>query len=488
MNAQNVSMHSNNSGRSALFARALGVSVLISLASCQTTDQGGSFNPISGGGTPGQKSYSIFYDQGDHLAELTKAARWRKAADLYADHRVFFSENIDNARIVTNLLIVAKNIDAELGRDADRMRRSVEALEWPQSAKHWSTIKAVLSEAETIRGTYQSTAIFQISGFRSSHSEALKSTLNAKTRRIADDAENALLNYGTMSGPLFFQSYPVTVDADAVLAGAMPVLINRLSGQTVEQLSEFQKQYAGSLTPDQRARIADLAFTQIVAREAGGGRPGLEDVLTAYEKAKSLGLEPKELDSPAIRFVEVTSRTLLKEGQIEFPAAVEIDLPIRFEKADLDAALTAATSDSLDILIVYDVAVARTFRRVASREKIPSQYKSGVRHDPNPARATAQYAVQQAQMNLQSVEIRSATGCIGCGIIPALIHAGIMGSQKATARKQLAATMQNLAQTPMTLEKPVYSDYSYNRTYVDSGKVMGDVPISVEIRGAGVAG
>lgn len=471
MNMINSTRPTVNSRKRLLF----GISALLiafALTNCQTTQQGGAHTSLSSTGTPGQKSYSIFYDQGDHLAELARAKRWREAADLYAEHQSFFAKNLDNAAILTNLRATAKNMDDKLGVEADRVRAAVDGLQWPGPVERWGDVKSVLAQAADVLENYQSTAIFKVSGFRSTHSGPLKSVLEAKKARIAQDAETAFLAHGTEAGPSFFRRYPVPVDETTILGRAMPALLDRLDGQTVEQLTAFQKQYAAILTPEHRARIADLAFARIVDRRAGGDRAGLKHVLEAFEEAKALGLEPENLESPAIRFVEVTSKTLLTEGQIEFSAAVEIDLPIAFEQAELDAALSATSGDDLDYLIVYDVAVAKTFRRVASREKVASRYKSGVRQEANPARATAQMAVQQAQANLQSVEIRSATGCIGCGLIPALIHAGVMGSQKTTARNQLSAAMQNLANTPVSLEKPVYADYNYNRTYVDAGKVM----------------
>jgi hypothetical protein len=171
----------------------------------------------------------------------------------------------------------------------------------------------------------------------------------------------------------------------ATLEAAMPALMPKLQSQGPEKVAAFLAKFGDRLSREQREDASSGGFQALLDSEAGGGRPTLDHILAAYAKARELGIEPARLEEPRIRFVEITSRTLLKEGQIEFPPSIDIDLPVDAGKANLDEALSEVGSDRLDYLVVLDVAVAKSFRRVASQDKVSSQYQSGVRYEPNPA-------------------------------------------------------------------------------------------------------
>jgi serine protease Do len=266
--------------------------------------------------------------------------------------------------------------------------------------------------------------------------------------------------------------YPVVLSVPSTLDAALPVLMPKLKGEGPEVVAAFLKRFGDRMSQEQRQDASSGGFQALLEEQARGERPTLDHILAAYTKAKELGIEPARLEEPRIRFVEITSRTLLKEGQIEFAPSIDIDLPVDAGKAGLDEALQDLGSDRLDYLVVFDVAVAKSFRRVATQEKVKSQYQSSVRYEPNPARTTRQIAVQSAQANVQQVEIQASTGCIGCGLIPAIIHAGIMNGKREEARQALTAAIASLEAEPVNLEKPVWTDYEFNRAHIDAKKVM----------------
>ena len=97
----------------------------------------------------------------------------------------------------------------------------------------------------------------------------------------------------------------------------------------------------------------------------------MSDVLQVINEAQSVGFTVDALSSVKIGFVEVTSRTLLKQGQVEFPAEIEVDLPFDIEKAELDQAFDTTLANTSDYLIVFDVALAKTRRKVGKTKKHP---------------------------------------------------------------------------------------------------------------------
>lgn len=441
------------------------------LAACQTT-QGADGSISVGRGSSGTQSYSVFWDQTDHLKELVTGKRWEQVAALYRKERGHFQKHRDDAAVTTGIRSAAEALARKRMPALASAVKRIEAVAWPAPMEDWSGIKTTIGGAGRELSSSSDEPILEKATTLDPVKDSLKSAVSALEARIKQSASELFAAFDHGGQAEFFALYPVVLSVPATVQAAMPALLPKLKAMAPAQAAAFLSRFGDRLPETARAELSSSAFQALLLEEARGERPTLDTILVAYARGKELGIEPARLDEPRIRFVEITSRTLLKEGQIEFPATIDIDLPVDAGTARLDEVLSELDSDNLDYLVVFDVAVARSFRRVATQEKVNSQYKSGVRHEPNPARTTGQIAVQTAQANMQQVEIRASTGCIGCGLIPAMIHAGIMGGQRKEARQALNNAIANLETEPMTLEKPVWTDYQFNRAHIDAKKVM----------------
>jgi serine protease Do len=447
------------------------VGVAGALAACQTT-QGPDGSVSLGGSSGGTSSYNVFWDQTDHLKELVAAKQWEKVASLYRKESGHFQKHLDDAAVTTGLRAAADALPRRRVPALVSSTKVIEAVTWPAPPKDWSGVKSTIAGAERELASSNNEPIFEKATSHQQAQRDLKAAIGELEGKIKKSAGALFAEFDIEEDQSFFAIYPVVLSVPRTIDAAMPALLPKLMGSSPTTIATFLREHGDRLAPEQRKELAAVGFQAFLRQESGGQRPSLDTVLSAYAKAKTLGIEPGRLDEPRISFVEITSRTLLKEGRIEFPAVIDIDLPVDAGKADLDAALASVASENLDYLVVFDVAVARSFRRVATQEKISSQYQSGVRHEPNPARTTRQIAVQTAQANVQQVEFRASTGCIGCGLIPAMIHAGIMNGQRKEARQALNTAISNLESEAVSLEKPVWSDYQFNRAHIDAKKVM----------------
>ncbi len=79
-------------------------------------------------------------------------------------------------------------------------------------------------------------------------------------------------------------------------------------------------------------------------------------------------------------FVDATSKTLLRQRQIEFSPEVEIDIDIEASRSKLD---TALKSDA-DYVVVFDVAIAKANRRVLNLHRIESMFATRTERVVNP--------------------------------------------------------------------------------------------------------
>ena len=121
------------------------------------------------------------------------------------------------------------------------------------------------------------------------------------------------------------------------------------------------------------------------------------------------------------------------------------------------------------------MALAKTDRVIERLERVASEYKSGTRSQPNPSYAQAQNTVNAAQMELQSAQMAmvgaNAQYCYGWGCLGQAIVQAMYASDVSDKQEQYQSAMSDLNTTPMMLEKPVYSPYTFNKAYIDAAKV-----------------
>lgn len=115
---------------------------------------------------------------------------------------------------------------------------------------------------------------------------------------------------------------------------------------------------ADGVTVDIFRRYKHFALCILALLPTSAHAAGLEDLLT--------------IQATDVSFVEVTSRTLLRSGQIDFAAAIELDLPVTAQRHDLDE-LFSSTSPTPRFAIIWDVALAQTSRRVLKMTSEPSK-------------------------------------------------------------------------------------------------------------------
>lgn len=414
-----------------------------------------------------ERSYSFFYDQGDHLKDLIKAGQYEEASSLYKKYQIeFFDTKKEKYTAVLDGFAISLNERYQPRFEAARAALSQQASIGPAS---WPAAKAAIDKAQQelvafapheaiISGPRRSLA-------RDTLAESLQSTESA-WRTVAPDAFGA---YDI--GNNFFAAYPIAlVDHAAFLVEALPRVEARLRAGGKDAVLGFAKTYQADLEPmaavdgAPRSPILDKLsnlFVELALSPVPATTDRLKAALYAIAEAKKEGLAPTEVPSITIAFVEVTSQTLLKEGQIEFPVGIDVDLPFKTVKTTLDEAL-GGTGAAFDYVVALEVSMARSLHRSQKRDHKASQFLAGHRDVPNPAYEPARMAVYQAQSAVSSNEAQYcySYGCLG----------------KAIAGIALAITLQErnqiFAQTPMTLTEPVYQDYQFSVSDVDARKAV----------------
>jgi serine protease Do len=424
--------------------------------------------------------YTPLYDQGDHFKTLlTEDRKIEDAATLYLEQKPYFAENKAKQQAMLDLL--AKQINEPKLPAMRQAIVKINAITWPAPVGEWAAIRDSLTAADAALTAYASHDILKETEFRADEATRLEKLLADKKNKIEADAVAQFKTFDHFGDKSFFNAYPVAFDGMAFMDTHYSIVEPSLAEATTKQIKAFAANYPkGTLDNDQWARVGGM-FTAATLRETGKGRDNeLATILNAVNAAKAAGFEPKKVPGLKIGFVEVTSKTLLAQGQVDFPATVDVDLPVEAVKADLDNALTNPTAKAVDYLIVFDVALAKASRRVTGIKQIASTVLVGHEKEPNPDYEVAKMNLVQAQTNLQTTQIqnsvnRSNTGYYnspGAAILGSLLQGLAEGVAVSAAQDRLKDAMMAMQSTPQYNDKPIYKKYNFDKAHIVARKAM----------------
>ena len=455
----------------------------MALAGCQTTDLGellikgpaasGSETAGTGGEPENRVSWALytpFYNQGDHLhGLLTEDKNLDDAAQLYIEQKEYFSAKRDKHRETIELL--ARQLNEPKNATLQGAITGLNGFELPAPVDDWIAVRKTIRTAESTIKAYLSIEILEDPEFRSPKFKRLKQTLAGVNDKLRDDAPAQFMEFDHFAATSFFEVYPVKLNDSSVMTASFTAIEPKLARADTGNLKTFATNYPEGLFKTEHWNQLGDMFIAASLREAGRQeRADLKTILGAIKSAKDAGFKPKKVPGFKFAFVEVTSKTLLEHGQIDFPATVDVDIPVEAVKADLDEALTNPTAEGADFLIIFDVALAKASRRVLNLKQIPSTLLAGYKTVDNPEYAVVEQNVEMAKINFNSASIQ-ASGYHGQGLASAFSQLASSIAQS-RARKKLEEAMQALANTPKTLQEPVYKKYNFDKAAIVARKLM----------------
>lgn len=434
--------------------RGVALLFVLLLSGCQT-DGAGRVLATSSPAEPaaGPRKYDLFSDQGDHLEELVGAGRHAEAAALFDAEAAWFDDK-RRVRYWPQLTATA----AALNREATpRLTAAQSAIRAAQAGSAgWPALKDALGSADSALAGYDRYGLLKLRELRLALADEVRNELAAIREKLKQDAPAAFAAFDHFRGESFLSAYPLALDGESFVASNLPALDPRLERASTADIARFAKTYESSLNAESRARLG-AHFVRSHLRQSGAGRNAdLRTTLAAVRAAEEAGLKATASDL-RIGFIEVTSKTLLKQGQIAFPAQVDVDMPFETGKFELDKALSNPIADTAQYLIVFDVALAKASRRVTGTDKTKSRVLAGHRRELNPNYDAAQLNVMQA--NTELANSRLMGGLIG---LIAQIKAGERADQ---ARAQLS-------NTPRYLDVPVYEEYQFDRARISAARIL----------------
>ncbi len=443
--------------------------------SCQTT------------GTKDKKAqYNIFFSPIDHVEKLLKAGEIEAASAVYNDQQDYFQEPTSNRETAVATLI--ESIEQHLSSRLRNAQDQLSGLSWPAEEEKWSGTKATLLYANSVLDSVEVHKAMFHKGRRPDVYRNIKSIASKFSGQIADGASEALSVYPLGRAPSFFDAYPVFMTNDdglitpvgsefkkAFLKENAESIRQQVSAANIDELKLINRLYKEFL-PDELVNQIGNRYLDNIFKPAGHTEAvSLAKIIEGIKRAKSEEFEFDNINSVRIALVDVTSRTLKDEGQIEFPTSIDVDLPFEVSATDVDKAFESEIASAADIVIFVDVAEARTDREILKQARVPSLFQSGTKIVSNPDYAVVRSELNQANMARQNAAINTASVnsqyCQGWGCLAKVAAVAISAAAEASAQKKVDELVQRLSETPLNLEKPEYSSYTYVKADIQSAKL-----------------
>ncbi len=448
------------------------------LTACQTT---GSSGPgATENNSPyrvAKANYSFFYDQGDHLQELAEAENYQDASILYEEQRAFFDEKAPADPVIGQILNkVVDEVSRSFEPEIAKTREDLADHPWPAALEDWESARIYYRHALKTLSILPTDGVFVNPEFRPAGLIELKSETDAYTAKLEDSFDSDLTSFDHFGETAFFGAHPLLLGPRQYFDSKPEALQALLTDRSAAEIARFGETYKDRLGASRHWKTIGNAYVNTrLAGEPTASR-SMASVLDVIKQSKRMGFDIDSLSSVKIGFVEVTSQTLLKQGQIQFPAEVEVDLPFDISKADLDTALESATFDANDYLIVFDVALAKTQRKVGRMRRQPSEMIIGYKQEPNPKYRELQNSLNMAQMSAQNAKMNLSMTqnqfCQGLGCLGVAIASATAAGEANKAQEVVQDIMVEFNATDPMIEVPIKQTYSYEVADLDASKVM----------------
>ncbi len=433
-----------------------------SILGCQTIQNDGATS----------SKYNIFFSQADHIKELLAKGKVQEASNVYSENTSFFTAKGNTFNELLRKLRV--NVESLVDPKLNQMSKIANTQVWPVGKNSWGDISSLLTNLEGGINRGKRNEILS-HGSKSSSIASAEIALSALRKKITNTIQEEFKRYDLVNDPNFGSVFPVDVNLTGLFDDDVDRVLADMRDRNTDAILKFKSNYSTQLSSSFEKQLAKVYFERIYSVLYSEKLGKIGTLIEAIQKSEEAGFKIIKVDSARIKAIDITSKTLLISKQIEFPIKLKPDLPIDVTVSGLDEAFNSDLKVDTEIIVLIDVAAAKVNREIQTYEAISSEHQIGTSSHQNPAYATTQNSLVQAQMGLQNANMTKMnidnSYCRGWACLaklPLQIAAAVKIKE---AQEGLEVAMSTMQSTPMMLEKPVYKSYEFRKASIDSSKL-----------------
>lgn len=428
--------------------------------------------PTNGTTTVFSIAQSLVHSDGDQLRDLIKAGKYRDAAEWYNQKADYFKTRTQDYQIDFDKIVEALNAlylpkFTKAVADLDRINS------WPPPESDWPSAKEALSQAKGLIDEYGTLRIISDQNKRLDAADALAAKYAAAESSTNGGAFEALRKHGLFNPVNFFEIYPGSVESMQLSSPHQNDIEAMAKGHPFADFRIFASTYRDTKLPhDLLVAISDMAFSAAKIDAARAGLPANQALFSALKETLSAGYRP-EVDS--IKVIKATSQAA-GDFAINFVGDAGIGV-LDQNGANPDELVKSIHID--DGIFVF-CADAHASSITTNIEDEQSTYLAGYQTQPNPDYPLAVLGVQKAQQDLAAIE-ESANANSNTTGNAALAAAAINTVAVIVAENNYNKAIQNLRNTPPTIQVPVSAAYTYKKATIQANKTAQVAVVFVDV-------
>jgi len=424
-----------------------------------------------------ERNYSAFNDQGHHFEELVRNGFFKKAAALYEDQeysyfnkKAIFSQKPNKEKFQISIDIVANHLNAIYSEKIHHALSQINSHNIiPFRVEEWGTIKADINSAKETIVAYNSYSIIEDDANKLNKIEELENSMQAIKKALKNGAPEAFGRFDIFANKNFFFEYPYELlYRNNFLIDCFDLILPKLKKANCKNLEQFNTIYGAYFNDEKKDMLANLYLSNILSPLKKNSKSiCLKDIISAIKALQDHDFTIKNYKNQKVVFVEATSKTLIKEGHIEFPSEVDIDLPFDYKTCSLEKVFT--DNSTSNFIIVFDVVQANVKRRILKKDNIKSSFLSGYRTVDNPEYRKVSVAMGEAQRGLTSAQY---TNCYSTNAWATLACEIGKAAAVSSWQNKVNASNQDYISTSPTQQKETHTNYNFSISNVDVTKAM----------------
>jgi S1-C subfamily serine protease len=397
--------------------------------------------------------YGVFDTPAGRVNSLLDDNLIQNASRVYNDNPGYFTKT--DAATTAACSRLARALMLEIGPQAEAALEALDREPWPSGPAAWPEIHKSLALAQSVLQSAAPHRVLSAPEFRPAVLERLSARNRDLRLEITADAPEMLAGYPLLDAKeSFFKTYPIEIDAAKAFGDSEHFWEKRLQGATPAEILRVFELYGASLPIAVQESMGETYYLSIAQSERERGATALAAALSAAKAVRRAGMPLAAAPGAKVVFVNITSRTLLRKGLLDFPVSIDNDTPFETSRGSMRRLFAGNATLDADFYVLVDTASTRCERTIYKKKKRISEYLSEVQTVEN------RYYIEARDRLLRLRQKYDSAGERALFATDPFVQ--LFGAfSQSRLDDDLEKAEERLKDTPMFVEKEVYSEYTY---------------------------
>ena len=356
----------------------------------------------------------------------------------------------------------------------------VALIKIPSSPNELENARAYLSRAHQAIKSYNDIPLLCEKEYRSPLADQLDNEVRTITKHFNDSAPSYCKDFNHFGSKPFFAVYPLNFPNKTMFFSLCYTQIKpKLQIADYKNLAIFLNNYPKDiLGNDIYVELSNIYMASLLGEKKAQKKNTISDYLECISVAKQTGFEPTESDAFKIGLLELSGKESNDESPKIYKVNIKRDIPVKVENIAQKGLYSDNLSEKYNQIIITQIN-ERDIKRIGKKNNIKSKYQYATQTLPNPEYDAARIKVIQlqgeyanAQANWRASYASSRVNTNPYAALGDSLMSVAFANKVSETREALEEAVNELRNTPQTIQEPVFREYSFTKVDISIFKHM----------------